>query len=54
MLFRSVALALADDATAPGADARGVMRTVAATFTLVEKRAKGESKAGEVVLLALV
>ena len=52
--LRAVALALADDATAPGADARGVMRTVAATVTLVEQRAKGESKAGEVVLLALV
>jgi hypothetical protein len=52
--LRAVALALADDATAPGADARVVLRAVAATVTLVEKRGKGESKAGEVVLLALV
>ena len=46
----------ADGATAADAtaDARpGILRTVAATVTLVEKRSKGESPAGEAVILAL-
>jgi hypothetical protein len=52
--LRAVALALAERATAPGDDAAGILRTVAATVTLVEKRAKGESKAGEAIILALM
>jgi hypothetical protein len=51
--LRAVALALAERA-APGDDAAGILRTVAATVTLVEKRAKGESKAGEAIILALM
>ena len=38
----------------PGADAPGVLRTVAATVTLAENREKGEAKAGESIVLALV
>jgi hypothetical protein len=30
------------------------LRTVAATVTLIENRSKGESKAGESIILALV
>jgi len=59
--LRAVALALAAEAnagaigTAAGAaDAPGVLRTAAATVTLIENRGKGESKAGESVILALV
>jgi hypothetical protein len=53
--LRAVALALADGTAAgPGADAAGVLRTVAATVTLIENRGKGESAAGESVILALV
>ena len=52
--LRAVALALADGAAVPGADAPGVLRTAAATVTLVERRGKGESAAGESVILALV
>ena len=52
--LRAVALALADGAAVPGADAPGVLRTVAATVTLAENREKGEAKAGECVVLALV
>jgi hypothetical protein len=67
--LRAVALALAGSATepgntgpgntgpgatAPGAGASGVLRTVAATVTLIEKRSKGEAEAGEAIILALV
>lgn len=52
--LRVVALALADGAAVPGADAPGVLRTAAATVTLVERRGKGESATGESILLALV
>ena len=52
--LRTVALALADGATAGGSDAPGILRTVAATVTLVESRSKGESTAGESIILALV
>jgi len=52
--LRAVALALADGAAVPGADAPGVLRTAAATVTLVERRGKGESATGESILLALV
>jgi len=51
--LRVVALALADSATVPGPDAASVLRTVAATVTLVENRSKGESKTGESIILAL-
>jgi len=57
--LRAVALALADGATtgAAGAagrlDADGVLRSVAATVTLVESRAKGQSPAGESIILAV-
>jgi hypothetical protein len=57
--LRAVALALAGGApvsggTAQGTDAAGVLRTVAATVTLIEKREKGEATAGESIVLALV
>jgi hypothetical protein len=52
--IRAVALALADGATVPGSDAPNILRTVAATVTLIENRSKGESKAGESIILALV
>ncbi|MGH3247143.1 MAG: hypothetical protein ACRDOI_13150, partial [Trebonia sp.] len=53
--LRAVALALAYGAAAEGgADAPGVLRTVAATVTLVEKRSNGSSTTGESVILALV
>lgn len=52
--LRAVALALAGDVTVPGGDAPGVLRTVAATVTLVENRAKGEAAAGESIILALL
>jgi hypothetical protein len=51
--LRAVALALAGGATASGPDAPQVLRAVAATVTLVEKRSKGESPAGESIILAL-
>jgi hypothetical protein len=51
--LRAVALALADGATGPGTDAPSVLRTVAATVTLIENRSKGESKTGESIILAL-
>ena len=41
-------------ATALGTDAPGVLRTVAATVTLIENREKGEATAGEGIILALV
>jgi hypothetical protein len=67
--LRAVALALADGApvrgdtvrgdtvqggAAQGTDAAGVLRTVAATVTLIENREKGEATAGECIILALV
>ena len=51
--IRAVALALADGATVPGSDAPDILRTVAATVTLIENRSKGESKTGESIILAL-
>ena len=52
--LRVVATALADGATVPGSDAPHVLRTVAATVTVIENRSKGESKTGESIVLALV
>jgi hypothetical protein len=56
--LRAVALDLAENATEGaakgGTDAPGVLRTVAATVTLIENRSKGESKPGESIILALV
>ncbi|HEX4287863.1 MAG TPA: NACHT domain-containing protein [Trebonia sp.] len=46
--LRAVAVALAN-----GTDADGVLRTAAATVTLVESRDKGESAAGESIILAV-
>jgi hypothetical protein len=65
--LRAVTLALADGTgmestgtgstgtgrTAQGTDAAVVLRTVAATVTLIESRSKGEAKAGESIILAL-
>ena len=57
--LRAVALALANGAAAGaaraagGLDADGVLRAVAATVTLVESRAKGQSPAGESIILAV-
>jgi hypothetical protein len=51
--LRVVALALADGASVPGTDASGFLRAVAATVTAIENRSKGESKAGESIILAL-
>ncbi len=48
--LRAVALALAES----GAADAGVLRAVAATVTAIESRSKGESPAGESVILALV
>ena len=57
--LRAVALALTDGAAgeaaaAPGSDADALLRTVAATVTLVESRGKGQSPVGESIILALV
>jgi hypothetical protein len=52
--LRAVALALADSAAATGSDAAEVLRTVAATVTVVEQRGRGKSAHGESILLALV
>jgi hypothetical protein len=52
--LRVVATALAAGTAGPGADAAGVLRTVAATVTVIEDRSKGESKPGESIILALV
>ncbi len=55
--LRAVTLALAGDPGLPGepgADAAGVLRTAAATVTLVQRRADGAAAAGEAVILALV
>jgi NACHT domain len=51
--LRAVALALALGSAAAGTEAPGILRTVAATVTLVEQRSKGESTTGEAVILAL-
>jgi NACHT domain-containing protein len=62
--IRAVALALADGATVPESrivplplphqlDAPDVLRTVAATVTLIENLAAGESETGEAIILAL-
>jgi hypothetical protein len=57
-VLRAVSLALAGGGVgvgvAPGADAPGLLRTVAATVTLAQRRARGESPAGEAIILALV
>ncbi len=47
--LRAVALALAEGET----DAASVLRTVAATVTLVERRSRGEAGTGEAIILAL-
>jgi hypothetical protein len=60
--LRAVALDLAESTTESpaagavtgGTDAPGVLRTVAATITLIENRSKDESTAGESIILALV
>jgi hypothetical protein len=56
--LRAVALDLAENvaegAAKAGTDAPDVLRTVAATVTLIENRSKGESKPGESIILALV
>ena len=57
--LRAVALALANDGAtkaagaAGGLDADGVLRAVAATVTLVERRDRGQSPAGESIILAV-
>jgi NACHT domain len=51
--LRIVALALADGTTEPGSDAANVLRTVAATVSVIENRSKDESEAGEFIILAL-
>src|SRR3984957_14856796 len=57
--LRAVALVLTNGATtgaagaAEGSDADAVLRTVAATVTLVESRSKGQSPAGETIILAV-
>jgi hypothetical protein len=62
--IRAVALALADGAAVPESrivplppphqpDAPDVLRTVAATVTLIENLSAGESEAGESIILAL-
>ncbi len=55
--LRAVTLALAGDPGLPGepgADAAGVLRTAAATVTLIQRRADGTAAAGEALILALV
>jgi hypothetical protein len=52
--LRAVALGLADAGRTLGGDAAGVLRAVAATVTVVGNRSKGEAKAGEAIMLALV
>jgi hypothetical protein len=52
--LRAVALALAGDADLPNADAAALLRTVAATVTVVENRSGGRSVPGESVILAVV
>ncbi len=56
--LRAVALDLAEvapaDTAAGGTGAPALLRSVAATVTLLESRSKGESTAGESIILALV
>jgi hypothetical protein len=52
--LRAVALGLADTGGTLGGDAGGVLRAVAATVTVAGNRSKGEAKAGESIILALV
>jgi hypothetical protein len=52
--LRVVATALAGATTVPGSAAADVLRTVAATVTVIENRNKGASAAGESIVLALV
>jgi len=52
--LRAVALALAGCEGLPGTDVPGLLRSVAATVTLAELRARGDAPAGEAVILALV
>src|SRR5579872_7304816 len=52
--LRIVATALAGDSTVPWADAADVLRTVAATVTVIENRRNEESKPGESIILALI
>jgi hypothetical protein len=52
--LRAVALGLADTGGTLGSDAGGVLRAVAATVTVAGNRSKGEAKAGESIILALV
>jgi hypothetical protein len=52
--LRAVALDLANGPAIDGADLPGILRTVAATVTLAEQRSKGETAAGEAIILALV
>ena len=51
--LRAVALALANGPAIGGTDPSGILRTVAATVTLIEQRSKGEAAAGETIVLAL-
>jgi hypothetical protein len=55
--LRAVALALTNGAAEPGSGgasgADDVLRAVAATVTLVESRSKGQSPAGETIILAV-
>ena len=51
--LRAVALALTSGPAAGQAGAADILRTAAATVTLVEKRSKGESSTGEAIILAL-
>ncbi len=52
--LRAVSLALASAASAPGTDEADVLRSVAATVTVAERRSKDLAPAGEAVILALV
>jgi hypothetical protein len=52
--LRVVATALAGAAAGPGSDASDVLRTVAATVTVIENRSKDDAKTGESIILALV
>jgi hypothetical protein len=51
--LRAVALSLTSGPAMSGRDLSGILRTVAATVTLAEKRGTGEAPAGEAILLAL-
>ncbi len=51
--LRAVALALAGSSAVARADTGDVFRAIAATVTLIERRATGESRTGESIILAL-